>query len=191
MSRLLGAGRIAGDGFGVRGFGPGPGAGATPDTPIDNIPNKVECSKHFITIIFKFIDTLLLQTRILTLTSALEFRYFWRLRRPQCGESLTHRRRPNTIIPRWLRRRSRSRAFLLRNDFQWPSDMARNWISGDPVDTRPALSSDSDYCWETIGRGSSCFALRFLRRETGRESLECWEHISAGGCKSARSHSLI
>src|SRR5215831_4978590 len=95
--------------------------------------------------------TLLLQTRILTPTSALEFRYFWRLRRPQCGESLTHRRRPNTIIPRWLRRRSRSRAFLLRNDFQWPSDMARNWISGEPVDTRPALSSDSDYCWETIG----------------------------------------
>src|SRR5215831_844193 len=71
MSLLLGAGRIAGDGLGARDFGPAPGAAMpAPDTPIDNNPNRVGCSKHFITIVFRFIDTLLLRTRILTPASA-------------------------------------------------------------------------------------------------------------------------
>src|SRR5215471_19768501 len=111
MSRLLGAGRIAGDDFGVRGFGPAPGGAATPDTPIDNIPNNVECSKHFITIIFKFINTLLLQTRISHAHERPRVCVFLAATPPLGGESLIHRRRPGTIIPRWQRRRSRSRAF--------------------------------------------------------------------------------
>src|SRR5262249_31207157 len=71
MSLRFGACRIAGDGLEARGLGPAGGAAtAAPDTPIDNIPNRVERSKPFFTIIFRFIDTLLLQTRIFRPTSA-------------------------------------------------------------------------------------------------------------------------